>query len=284
MSKLRMVKMAVIQTQEWLYNFIDACKNTSKITPFQLQRNHLCKPMETYFSTNNLETLHFELLNNGLFEPSEWTGIEKSLIEMKNRRIWQSVEEEYQLLKEKWNGPEASIFIFPIKIESEHTIKKNGIAYPGKLLLFISSDLPEYGLKSLLSHEYNHVCRFQHIGLELNHIPLKDSLVIEGLGEFSVQEQYGEKWLAPWTHSFSFEETIELWRKYFIPALNMTGRDKQTVFMYGNNNNPFPNWIGYSIGYQIVDSFQKNHGPFLKGELYAISTDELIEGSSYRLQ
>ncbi|PUB11164.1 DUF2268 domain-containing protein [Paenisporosarcina sp. OV554] len=273
--------MAVIQTQDWLYNFLEACKKPSKITPFQLQRELICKPMEKYFSTNDLETLHFELLNNGLFEPSEWTGIEKSVIEMENRRIWHSVDKEYQLLKAKWCGPEASIFIFPIKIESENTIKKNGIAYPGKLLLFISTDLPEYGLKSLLAHEYNHVCRFKNLGLELKHIPLKDSLVIEGLGEFSVQEQYGKKWLSPWTKKYSFEETIELWRKYFIPALNMTGRDKQTVFMYGNNNKPFPNWIGYSIGYQIVNSFQKKHGPFSKGELYAYSSDEIIAGSKY---
>ena len=273
--------MAVIQTQDWLYNFLEACKKPSKITPFQLQRELICKPMGKYFSTNDLETLHFELLNNGLFEPSEWTGIEKGVIEMENRRIWHSVDKEYQLLKEKWCGPEASIFIFPIKIESENTIKKNGIAYPGKLLLFISTDLPEYGLKSLLAHEYNHVCRFKNLGLELKHIPLKDSLVIEGLGEFSVQEQYGKKWLSPWTKKYSFEETIELWRKYFIPALNMTGRDKQTVFMYGNNNKPFPNWIGYSIGYQIVNSFQKKHGPISKGELYAYSSDEIIAGSKY---
>jgi uncharacterized protein YjaZ len=273
--------MAVIQTIEWLYNFLDACKKPSKITPFHLQREFICKPMEKYFSTKDLETLHFELLNNGLFEPSEWTGIEKGVRYMENRRIWQSVEREYQLLKEKWRGPEASIFIFPIKIQSENAIKRNGIAYPGKLLLFISSDLPENGIKSLLAHEYNHVCRFQNLGLELEQIPLKDSLVIEGLGEFSVQEQYGAKWLAPWIKKYSFEETIELWRKYFIPALNMTGREKQTVFMYGNNNKPFPNWIGYSIGYQIVDSFQKKHGPFSKGELYAFSSDEIISGSKY---
>lgn len=276
-----MVTMAVIQTQEWLYNFLDACKKSSKITPYQLQRELICKPMEKYFPAKDLETLHFELLNNGLFEPSEWTGIKKGVLQMKNRRIWQSVEEEYQLLKEKWCGPEASIFLFPIKIESENKIKKNGIAYPGKLLLFISADLPDYGLKSLLAHEYNHVCRFQNLGLELEQIPLKDSLIIEGLGEFSVQEQYGEKWLSPWTKKYSFEQTIKLWKKYFIPALNMTGRDKQTVFMYGNNNNPFPNWIGYSIGYQIVDSFQKKHGPFSKGELYTYSSDEIIAGSKY---
>ena len=275
--------MAIIQTQEWLYNFIDACKKPSKITPFQWQREHICKPMEKYFSTNNLEALHFELLNNGLFEPIEWTGIEKRLLKMADRRIWRSVEKEYQMLKEKWCGPEATIFIFPIKIESANTLKKNGIAYPGKIILFISSDISEYGLKSLIAHEYNHVCRFENLGLELNNIPLKDSLIIEGLGEYSVQDQYGEQCLAPWTKKYSFEETIELWRKYFVPALNMTGRDKQSEFMYGNNNNPFPDWIGYSIGYQIVDSFQKKHGPFLKGEFYSISSDEIIAGSKYGL-
>lgn len=275
--------VTIIQTQEWLSNFIDACKKPSNMTPFQWQREHICKPLQKYFSTNNLESLQFELLNNGLFEPIEWTGIKTCLLEMADRRMYESVEKEYQMLKEQWSGPEATIFIFPIKMESAHTLKRNGIAYPGKIILFCSSDLSEFGLKSLIAHEYNHVCRMENLGLELNNISLKDSLIIEGLGEYSVQEQYGENYLAPWTKKYAFEETIELWRKYFVPALNMTGRDKQAEYMYGNNNNPFPDWIGYSIGYLIVDSFQKKHGPFLKGEFYAISSDEIIAGSKYGL-
>ncbi|MER2088449.1 MAG: DUF2268 domain-containing putative Zn-dependent protease, partial [Sporosarcina sp.] len=133
--------------------------------------------------------------------------------------------------------------------------------------------------KALLAHEYNHVCRLHYLALETYKIPLKDSLIIEGFGEFAVKELYGEKWLAPWTNLYSFKDSIKVWNKYFIPKLNLMGTENHQIFLYGKARGHLPKWIGYYIGYQIVDSYQKKHGPFNEYELYQKSSDELIAGS-----
>jgi len=231
------------------------------------------------------EELQYELLNHGLFDPIEWTDIEKQVKKMEQQSVWEIVEKEYQLLKSLWQGPEVSIYIYPLsKVnleEKEQAPSKNGVAYKGGLFLFLSEGLEEEEVKALFAHEYNHVCRLNFLGLEPTKIPLKDSLIIEGLGEFAVKNLYGEKWMAPWTNLYSLESSIKVWNEHFIPQLNLMGSENHQDFLYGNGKSQLPKWIGYHIGFQIVDSFQKKHGPFNDYELYRKSSDELIEESNF---
>ena len=117
--------------------------------------------------------------------------------------------------------------------------------------------------------------------MESNKSPLKELLIIEGFGEYVVKELYGEKWLAPWTDLYSFKESNGIWTKHFIPKLNLLGTKNHQLFLYGKARTPFPKWIGYHIGFHIVDSFQKKHGPFNHSELYRKSSDEIIAGSIF---
>lgn len=276
---------SVIQTQIWLYEFFDACVNQSSKSPSILQCEMLCAPLMELFPEVSPEELQYELLKHGLFDPSEWVIIGNQIKRMEKQNIWQVVEQEYQLLKSLWMGPEISIYIYPltkVTIEEQAQVSaKNGVAYKEGLFLFLSKGLSIEEIKALLAHEYNHVCRLNHLGLKPNKIPLKDSLMIEGLGEFAVKELYGEKWLAPWTALYSIEESIKVWNKYFIPQLNLMGSEKHQLFLYGEVKSHLPKWIGYYIGYQIVDSYHKKHGPFKSYELYRKSADELIAGSNF---
>ncbi|NYF26263.1 DUF2268 domain-containing protein [Sporosarcina sp. JAI121] len=231
------------------------------------------------------EELQYELLNYGLFNPIEWTDIENQVETMETQHIWQIVEREYQLLKELWQGPEVPIYIFPLTQmnpgKSKQIPTKNGVAYKVGLFIFLSEGLPVGEIKALLAHEYNHICRLNYLGLETYKISLKDSLIIEGFGEFAVKELYGEKWLAPWTNLYSFKDSIKVWNKYFIPKLNLIGSENHQIYLYGKARGHLPKWIGYYIGYQIVDSYQKKHGPFNEYELYQKTSDELIAGSDF---
>jgi uncharacterized protein YjaZ len=74
---------------------------------------------------------------------------------------------------------------------------------------------------------------------------------------------------------------VELWKKRFVPSLHIIGEEKHHEFLYGKGNRKLPKWIGYHIGYQIVDSYNILHGPFQKDELYTKSADELIAGSKF---
>lgn len=275
----------VVQTQTWLKKFFRTCEENPRANPYDLQCELLCAPIVELFPEIRPEELQYELLSNGLFDSFNWAETEKQVKRMEKKRVWQIVKQEYRLLKDLWKGPEVSIYIFPLNKVTlkgkEQAPTKNGVAYKRGLFLFVTEELRVEEIKALLAHEYNHVCRLNHLGLESNKIPLKDSLIIEGFGEFAVKELYGRKWLAPWTDLYSFEDSIKVWDKYFIPQLNMKGTENHRIFLYGKARSPFPKWIGYHIGYQIVNSFQKKHGPFNNYELYQMSADELIAGSIF---
>ena len=245
----------------------------------------LCAPIVESYPKLSPEELQYELLSHGLFDPIEWTDIGNQVKIMEKQSVWKIVDQEYRLLKSLWKGPEVLIYIFPIKKvnrgEKRQAPTKNGVAYKKRLFLFFSDGLEEEEIKATLAHEYNHVCRLNYLALKPNKVPLKDSLIIEGLGEFAVKELYGEKWLGPWIGLYKFADSIKVWDKHFIPQLNLLGTANHKPFLYGKARSPFPKWIGYHIGYQIVDTFQKKHGPFTSYELYQKSSDELIAGSSF---
>lgn len=280
-----MKNSSVIQTQSWLIKFYEACLESAGEDPYTLQCEFLCARLVKSFPAISPEELQYELLNHGLFDPIYWTDISKQVQIMVNQRIWEIVDLEYRLLKGIWKGPKVSIYIFPLnKVLSnkkEEIPTKNGVAFKEGLFLFLSVGLETDEIKAMFAHEYNHICRLKYLGLTPDKIPLKDSLIIEGLGEFAVKELYGKKWLAPWTDLYSYEGSIEKWRKYFIPRLDLLGTANHQTFLYGKVGTPLPKWIGYYFGYQIINSFQKKHGPFNNHELYKKSSDELIAGSDF---
>lgn len=277
--------MSVIQTQSWLYNFVELCEKQSEKDKSYIQREILCEPLKEWFPDINPEVVQYELLRQGLFEPDEWFTIKSTVKEMESKKIWHLVKQEYKYLRKLWKGPKVSIYIFPLKKANlklgEQIPTKNGVAYKNALFLFLSTDLKEVEIKALLAHEYNHVCRLKYLDLMPDKISLRDSLIIEGLGEYSVKELHGEKWIAQWTKHYSYEEALYFWKKHFIPSLNVMGITKHHRFLFGKDRSGLPQWIGYHLGYHIVNSFQENHGPFDKGELYKKSAEEIIAGSNF---
>lgn len=280
--------MPVIQTQNWLYQFVSSCEERSGKGATYLQREIICDPLMQHFPNISQEALQYELVSQGLFEAKEWRNIKSIVKEMEAQHIWQVVKQEYKFLRGLWKGPKASIYIFPITKANVETNKqvpiKNGVAYKKAIFLFLSTKLSTQEIKAIVAHEYNHVCRLNHLDLSPDKIPLKDSLIIEGFGEYAVKELYGEKWLSPWTNLYSFEDASNMWKNLFIPSLNIRGVKKHYHFLFGKAGTPFPKWIGYHIGFQIVDSFQRKHGPFPNNELYKKSSDEIIAGSDYPIK
>lgn len=276
--------MSVIETRTWMDKFVKLCEEQQR-EPYFIQCETVCNPLENWFSKINAEELHYHLLEQGLFEPQEWRRIAAIVNRMEKINTWELVNQEYQRLKKKWNGPEAPIFIFPIKHVNvpagKKRILKNGLTFMGAIFLFLSPDLYKEEITALLAHEYNHICRLNLLDVNKIKLSLQESLIVEGLGEFAVKDLYGEKWLSPWVHLYSFEEVEEIWQNEFIPSLSVIGKEKHDIFLYGKKNGPLPKWIGYHIGYHIVDSYHKRHGPFKNNELYGKTSEELLAGSKF---
>ena len=280
-------KMSVVQTQSWLYKFIESCNKYPQDDLYTLQCRSIGNPLVEFITDFNPEELHYHLLMHGLFEPTEWRSIDRTVKDMEVKKVWQKVNLEYQRLKNRWSGPEISIFIFPIKqrsLQSRDVLpRKNGLAYKKCLFLFLSSELKVEEVGALLAHEYNHICRLDHLGKKESEVSLLDSLVVEGLGEYSVKELYGSQWLAPWTDLYTFQETLPLWTMHFVPSLHVVGIENHYPFLYGDIDKRLPKWIGYYIGFHIIDTYRKNHGPFSQNESYQLSSEELVVGSDYPL-
>lgn len=279
--------LSVIHTQSWLLHFIESCTKQTEDDLYTIQCRSIGDPLLEYIPKLSPEELHYHLLMHGLFEPIEWKGIERTVKELEEKKVWQFVELEFQKLQNIWRGPEVSIFIFPIKkgnlLSSDDLPSKNGIAVQKCLFLFLSPQLTEGEIGALLAHEYNHFCRLNHLGKTASEVSLLDSLIIEGLGEYSVKDLYGDKWLAPWASLYSFKEAFPVWKTHFVPKLDVLGVENHYPFLYGDIDNRLPKWIGYYIGFNIIDTYQKNHGPFRQNEMYQISSEELVVGSDYLL-
>ncbi|RBW67486.1 DUF2268 domain-containing protein [Bacillus taeanensis] len=280
--------MPILATNRWLHKFIKTCNKNSFISPYSIQLQTLCVPLKRYFPTYTSQEVHAHLLKNGLFNPENWMDIQSVVKEMEKKNIWGFVNKQYQLLKKEWNGPEASIFIFPIKQNhsflNEKRNNRNGMAFRGKMFLFVSPDVRLEELKALLAHEYNHICRLHLLNRDDQKTPLKDSLIIEGLGEYAVKSLYGKRLLGRAARLYTLDEALELWNDQFISNLNLLGKEKHNPFLYGDRDRFLPPWIGYYIGYQIVNTFQKKNGPYPMNELLLKSADELIQGSKFALK
>ncbi|SDO32604.1 Uncharacterized protein YjaZ [Psychrobacillus sp. OK028] len=277
--------MSVKETRNMLFTFAEKCEKQEGRGVETLQREIICHPVMKFFPEVNSEVIQYELLKHGLFEPTEWKSVKKILRRLERKSVWDIVKQEYNYLRELWNGPKVSIYIFPIKKVrtqgKKDVLRKNGIAYKRVLFLFVSPDLTKEEIKALLAHEYNHVCRLQFLNSPTATISLVDSLIVEGLGEFAVKQLYGKKLLAPWVNMYRSDEVNEIWRRYFVSALHIKGVQNHQLYLFGNNNRPFPKWIGYHIGYQIVDSYFKKRGPFVMKELLLKTSSEIIAGSDF---
>jgi len=264
--------MSVIPTDEWLHEIMEIEKLMPKRNLYELQRSIICNRLIEIFNDGNPEEIQFELQQQGLYLPHENIAIQK----LEDQNIWLIVQEELNHLKEKWNGPNIPIYIFPITQEQTMT-NKNGAAYPNAIFLFVG-ELKKQELRALFAHEYNHVCRLHYLNKSLNEVTLLDSLILEGLAECAVEEIYGDEWLAPWLKYYSMEKMLEIWKMYFLTQMNSQGLAHHAEFLYGGK---LPQWIGYCIGYEIVRTYIKNHS---SNKLHLKDSKEILIGSDFPLQ
>lgn len=274
--------MPPIDTKAWLHQYVKECKDLRGSYPVHCA--FLCNPLVNLFPNMNPEELHYVLLKYGLFSPEEDVGeILTTLNAMIKQHIWEMVEKEFNYLKEMWNGPDLPLYIYPIQKAHLPTIngysRKNGVTFHNALFLFLSPYVANEEIKALLAHEYNHVCRLNYLNESMEGLSLKESLVLEGIAECAVKELYGEKWLAPWTKIYTYENVLPIWEEKFIPQLNVRGNETHQLFLYGSEGDSLPKWIGYNIGYQIVHSYCKNNCNTTN--LLTTPTDEIITGSNF---
>lgn len=280
--------MSVVDTLSQLYKLSELSKQNTGEKIIEIHRDLLCNPLEKYFPKVSMEELHFELLGNGMFDPHEGVELDELIKGLELRNVWATLQEEFERLMALWKGPDIPIYIYPLtkyrpKIEGVE-VKKSGVSYGNVLFLFLTAELDANELKALLAHEYHHICRLVYLNKASLDLRLIDSIIIEGLAEWAVEELYGVESLSPWTKSYKFEDVAELWKEKFVPFITLNDTRNHFPFLYGDESIGLPRWIGYSLGYLIVQSYVKKCGPFSQQELYKIPSDEILKGSQFNIK
>jgi len=272
--------MGTISTDRWLQQFILRYRENAPIVDkIQLQLETLIHPLLKTFVNEHPILLHRSLLENGLFYPDE--EIENEVKQMKEANMWKVVQASYLRLKERWNGPKAKIILLPVTRRNEAISKlgnKTGISYRDKIILFVSSEISKAELQALLIHEYNHVCRLQHINKSFKDLTLLDSLVIEGLAEAAVEEILGKDYIAIWTKLYQKEDIRTLWETYFHETISLKGKENHSPYLFGSRQ--IPRWAGYAVGYHMIKEAQ-NHNRATVSSFMKKTSEELLKMSQY---
>jgi len=127
--------------------------------------------------------------------------------------------------------------------------------------------------ESLLIHEFQHVLRNF---LFKSPKSLLDVLIDEGLSELFVKEMLGEDRVNNW--ALKNDECI-LSNYYQIFFENILCTDKKFIseFLNGSNDKKIPLWLGYSLGYRIVDAFRKKNKGIDLIDIIKISSSDILK-------
>ena len=155
------------------------------------------------------------LQNHGMFRHLK-DGVRTSK-RLKEKGCYSHIQKEEAYLKEKWNGPDVPIVVLPVdernrKIRQEFG-SKSGLAFRDKMFLFLSSDSSNSAVSALMTHEYNHVCRLEHVTKDEKDETFLDTIMMEGLAEYAVYERFGSSLTAEWTSYYTPEQLDFLFEK-----------------------------------------------------------------------
>lgn len=156
----------------------------------------------------------------------------------------------------------SNVFLLPlITTDLFYLEKMNGVLAhtdgETNIFIYLNNDkkVDSKFIKSICFHEYQHVVRNSIVKQEKNKT-LLDVIIDEGCSELFVQYTLGKDYVGEWATSLTTDE-IKKYLERFRHKLYLTEANEIQKFMYGNSSE-YPLWLGYSIGYRIVNDFMSN--------------------------
>lgn len=118
-------------------------------------------------------------------------------------------------------------------------------------------------LSDTLAHELHHAARWQAIGYGET---LSEAIVSEGLADHFARQIRQNEYIQPWDKALTPEQVEELLTKAKEEFDSKTYN--HTAWFFGSEEKKIPRWTAYTIGYQLVDKYLKNHTDQTAGSLY----------------
>ncbi|MBU9713264.1 DUF2268 domain-containing protein [Evansella tamaricis] len=268
--------MGLINSSVWLKRLYEVSAESEPLNVIKFS-----KLMEHFPDWSKEEWLHY-LYTQGMLPISKDT--------QDIWRKWQSnnpvlgLSKIFQQCKEYLKGPDVDIFLFPINENSHWLMEgmggKNGITFPNVMFLFFHGEVTQKEKQALMIHEYHHICRLHHHGHTEDSVSLLESIVMEGLAEWEVKKQIGSEYLAPWVKLYSNEFLWKWWERVIQEKITLRGRKRHTAYMYGGKYG-FPKWLGYNIGFRMVESFAEKNDNLNSLELVQMPAEKILHESFF---
>lgn len=257
--------MGVIRTDKWMIDSYDDPIN-------------LCKRLRPLFNYEDASSIHEFLIQHGMYRNPEDDGLSK-INDFQKREIWRNVQKEFRTLQSLWGGPNIPIFIFPSDSSHRKLMLdyngKSGLAFIDKVFLFISEKNSVKEIKSLLTHEYHHVCRLSKYKKPEKKYHLLDTIILEGLAEHAVLERLGKEYLGNWTSLYTNEQLKRMWDRIILPNYDLPKHHpKHPLLLYGQRT--YPQMIGYSTGFYLVQNYVREYASKTK-DLFTLSSELIAQ-------
>lgn len=282
----------VIKTDNWLdehfFDPIEICKlvllenQSKKIIELLSQPQSQSRSQ----SRTNPNSQHFYryLQKFGMYRPTRQLHV--AYKDLKQKDVWSAAERAFMKYKQKWNGPDIPVYIFPLSerggLFTRSSSKKSGVSFHDKLFLFLTPDLPEKEIEALLIHEYHHVCRMNHIDKKIEDYTLLDSIILEGLAEAAVEENCGKHYLAKWCSQYSKDQLLQYWKKYLKNNLTLKKDQPQhDQLLFGGRG--VPSMLGYAAGYQMIQTYKETNN-LTDIDSFTIDANDLLTGKFSKVE
>lgn len=253
--------MGVINTIDWLKKETDPLKICKKLTP--------------YFSALQAKEIHYHLVRFGMYRT-----VKKSMIEqMEKANLLEKVQKKYEALQKKWNGPDIPIFILPVD-ESNGLLTtdfqgRSGLSFPDKMFLFLSPKVSNRALTAVLIHEYHHICRLHTHSKRDEEYTLLDTMILEGLAEYTVMKKLGEEALTHWMTKYSKSQLNRWWNQWIKDHQHVKRDDAKYVqLLFGKGF--YPTMLGYALGYEMVKTFYQEN-KWTVADTFSVSSESIAK-------
>lgn len=259
--------MAIVKTDEWLLK--------EGILPVQM-----CERLVKYFPYGNGKDIYAYLVSNGMYKKQH---VSTEYFSKWAKTIpWTKLDSLYEKIRADWHGPSIPIFIFPVDRMNRQIQQKlrgkSGLSFKDKLFLFLPIKPEWKEITALFIHEYNHSCRLFHLKQEEIDCTFLDVCLMEGLAESAVKEKVGEAYVSDWTRYYNLRQTIQFYYRYVKNNEQLKQNNRKFhQLLYGKSF--FPEMLGYSVGYHIVQNYLHENNISDIGQLLSLKSEVILKGA-----
>ena len=211
--------------------------------------------------------------------------LEKEIALLKSSDLTGLVKEALGKVTSNLPGPNTKIVIMPANpaahdLFTKYNICMNAVTVgSGKIIIQIDPTFPQWKetLSYVIAHEYHHSAWISRNWKNADFSVL-EYLIFEGRADAFATSMYPNV-SRPWTTMINKEQETIVWKK-IEDEVYQRGPDRINKVMFGNNDIPFGS--GYTIGFNIVQSFKLNHPDASDKAMIDLSADELFKQSHYK--